>query len=331
MKPQLEPQKRPIEQLAIPPEVFNHFRPSCEEDYNDLSVQTIIFNHPSDNRPFVQVGVHGCEFVALLDSGSNATVMSLQQFRRISVSPLKDLDRPCDLRSASGQNMPVRGQCFLPFSFKGMTKVVCTLVVENLSVDCLLGMDFWQAFGITPELHDCALVDPGSIQVSDAEGRSEESTLTPEQAKEIDIVKSLFQGVTPGKLNTTTLTEHKIVIKEEFQGKDPVIRYPYKMSPHKLAKVWSEVDRWRSMGIIEESDSDWSLNIVAVSKPDDSVRLCLDARPINERTVRDAYPLPHPGRILGSLPKARFLSTIDLKEAFLQVPLASKGRLPLSN
>lgn len=327
LKPQLEPKQRTIEQLAIPSEVFENFRPSCEEDYNDhLSVQTIIFNHPLDNRPFALVEVHGYEFAALLDSGSNATVMSMRQFRRISPSSLKDLDHPCELRSANGQNMPVQGQCYLPFTFKGKTKVVCTLIVENLSVDCLLGMDFWRAFGITPELHDCALVNPDVDQVLEGGVHSDESTLTPEQAERIEEVKSLFQGVTPGKLNTTTLTEHRIVIKEEFQGKDPVIRYPYKMSPNKLSKVWGEVDRWRSMGIIEESDSDWSLNIVAVTKPDDSIRLCLDARPINERTVRDAYPLPHPGRILGSLPKARFLSTIDLKEAFLQVPLAKDSR-----
>lgn len=52
----------------------------------------------------------------------------------------------------------------------------------------------------------------------------------------------------------------------------------------------------------------------------------MDARKVNERTVRDAYPLPHPGRILGQLPRARYLSTIDLSEAFLQIPLEKTSR-----
>lgn len=324
LKSQLESLERPIDHLVIPPEIFNSFRPAKPEDYNDrISVQTIIFNNPSDNRPFVLVEVCGSEFAALLDSGSNATIISERQFRRISPGPLKSLDHPCELRSANGQVISVRGQCYLPFTFKGITKVVCTLVVDKLSVDCLLGMDFWKSFGITPELKDCALVGPGRVQSAEEELQS---TLSASQAARINQVKSWFQGVEPGKLSTTTLTEHRIIIKEEFQNKDPVIRYPYKMSPSKLQKVWAEVDRWRAMGIIEESDSDWSLNLVAVTKPDDSIRLCLDARPLNERTVRDAYPLPHPGRILGSLPKARYLSTIDLKEAFLQVPLAQDSR-----
>ena len=328
LKSQLREEPRPIECLQINPQIFDSFRPARDEDYNDpLFVETIVLNDPSDNRPFTFVAVHGYTFKALLDSGSNATIITQKLYRKFSKSPLKGLEKPFELRSANGQTLPILGQAYLPYTFQNMTKVICTLVVERLTFPSILGMDFWCAFGITPELQNCALLNINEEQETEVENNvPSESILTPEQLDQIDKIKSCFQAVVPGRLNTTSLTEHRIVIKEEFQNATPVCRYPYKMSPRKLSKVWDEVDRWRSMGIIEESDSDWSLNIVAVTKPDDSIRLCLDARPLNERTVRDAYPLPHPGRILGSLPKAKYLSTIDLKEAFLQVPLAKGSR-----
>ncbi|XP_055522617.1 uncharacterized protein LOC129716806 [Wyeomyia smithii] len=328
LKSQLCKDVRPIESLKLDPQIYNSFRPAHDEDYRDpLFVETIILDDPSDNRPFVFVAVYGHSFKALLNSGSNATIITKKLYRKFSKSPLKGLERPVELRSANGQTLPILGQIYLPYTFQNKTKVICTLVVEQLTVSSILGMDFWRAFGITPELQTCALLNSGSERDEEVEiDAPSESILTPEQIACIEQVTTCFQAVVPGKLNTTSLTEHRIVIKEEFHSAAPVCRYPYKMSPRKLSKVWEEVDRWRSMGIIEEPDSDWSLNIVAVTKPDGSIRLCLDARPLNERTVRDAYPLPHPGRILGSLPKAKYLSTTDLKEAFLQVPLAKGSR-----
>ncbi|XP_058448953.1 uncharacterized protein LOC131428910 [Malaya genurostris] len=327
LKSQLADSKRSVEQLSIDPQIYNSFRPACDKDYeNSLSVETIVLDDPSDDRPFAIVAVYGKTFKALLDSGSNATIMTEKLYRKFSKHPVKSLERPIELRSANGQPLPIIGQAYLPYTFQNLTKVICTLIVEHLTVNSILGIDFWRAFGILPEIQTCALSNSGQEAEVIDNDEPRESILTTEQLACIEDVKKCFQVVEPGKLNMTSSTEHRIVIKEEFQGAAPVCRYPYHMTPKKLSKVWEEVDRWRSMGIIEESDSDWSLNIVAVTKPDDSIRLCLDARPLNERTVRDAYPLPHPGRILGSLPKAKYLSTIDLKEAFLQVPLAKDSR-----
>ncbi|XP_055604681.1 uncharacterized protein LOC129752916 [Uranotaenia lowii] len=171
-------------------------------------------------------------------------------------------------------------------------------------------------------IRQCALLQ----EESDIESIAPECMLTPTEAQDLEKIKLMFQIAKPGYLPTTSVTQHIIEIADEWKSKPPVRQYPYTMSPKTREKVVAELDRMLEVGIIERCQSDWSLPVVPVIKPSGKVRLCLDARKLNERTVRDAYPLPHPGRILGQLPKARYLSTIDLSEAFLQIPLEERSR-----
>ncbi len=82
------------------------------------------------------------------------------------------------------------------------------------------------------------------------------------------------------------------------------------------------------LGVIEESDSSWSSPVSLVRKPG-KIRLCLDARKVNQLTVKDAYPLPLIEGLLSRLDQTKFISSIDLKDAFWQIPL-DEGSRPLT-
>lgn len=127
-------------------------------------------------------------------------------------------------------------------------------------------------------------------------------------------------------LDITPLISHKIELREEFSKSPPIRINPYPTSPDMQIKINKELDKMLTQGVIEKSKSDWSLSTVPVLKPTGEVRLCLDARRLNERTQRDAYPLPHQDRILSRLGSCRYLSTIDLTKAFLQIPLDIDSR-----
>lgn len=60
-------------------------------------------------------------------------------------------------------------------------------------------------------------------------------------------------------------------------------------------------------GVIEPSDSAWSLPIVVVRKKDGKHRFCIDFRRVNEVTHRDAYPLPQVTATLDKLRGALFI------------------------
>jgi len=46
------------------------------------------------------------------------------------------------------------------------------------------------------------------------------------------------------------------------------------------------------LGVIEETNSSWSSPVTLVQKGPKN-RLCLDARKVNSRTIKDGYPQPH--------------------------------------
>ncbi|XP_055599014.1 uncharacterized protein LOC129748419 [Uranotaenia lowii] len=292
-----------------------------QERQADTEICNISYPFPNDHRPFVEIRIHDFPVRALLDSGSNYSLISENLFAKTRQKKVFALAKSLDLHSASGDSLEVLGQACLPIQFDGRIKVITILVVANLSIDCICGMDFWTKFHIVP-----TQLTGDSVNAAVVEEVPDPTNMSSlEEEEKLEEIKNSFLAAGHGKLTTTPLATHRIVLKEEYKGKPPVRQFPYVMSPKTQALVAVELERLLEAGIIERSDSDWSLNCVPVIKPN-KVRLCLDARKINERTVRDAYPLPHPGRILGQLPKANYLSTIDLSEAFLQVPLDKESR-----
>jgi len=54
--------------------------------------------------------------------------------------------------------------------------------------------------------------------------------------------------------------------------------------------------------------------------------MCVDYRQLNENSVPDAYPLSTINHILEWLRNARYISTLDLKNGYWQIPVAPASR-----
>lgn len=289
-------------------------------DLNPTSVLTVL----TDNRPFLNISLFGRTVKALLDSGSQKTLLSDKTSPIWRLSSTKILPSNLTLTSASGDPLPVAGRVNLPFTIGDKTRVLESTIVEDLPVDCIAGIDFFDAFDIHISVDNMFLFQ---INVEECPTSSPELVeLSSEQDREINRVKSHFKPAMSDQLEVTSLVQHTIELKDEFKSVAPtrVTPFPYSPSIHKALN--EEIDRLLALGVIEESNSDWALNAVPIKKPNGSIRLCLDARKLNTRTKRDAYPLAHVGRILGRLGKTRYLSTIDLKDAFLQIPLCPESK-----
>ena len=114
-------------------------------------------------------------------------------------------------------------------------------------------------------------------------------------------------------LGTCDKIPHKIVTSDEQPPNQPYRRIP----PHHLGEVRELLHKFLHQGIIRKSTSPHASPIVLVKKKDGSLRICVDYRRLNAKTVRDSFPLPRIEESLEALRGARYLSTLDLAHAWL--------------
>ncbi|KAI3385870.1 hypothetical protein SNEBB_007958 [Seison nebaliae] len=92
-------------------------------------------------------------------------------------------------------------------------------------------------------------------------------------------------------------------------------------------QVKSQLNEMEEAGILEPAISSFNSPLITVAKNNTSeLRICNDYRGINENLKPCMQALPHLGDVLSRLGKAKYFSRIDLRSAFLQIPLDKKSR-----
>ena len=91
-------------------------------------------------------------------------------------------------------------------------------------------------------------------------------------------------------------------------------------------KVDQEIKRMLEKGIIQRSSSPYINPTVSVIKKDGIVRLCLDARRLNDILLED-WECPEPAEILFQKCKGiKVMSSLDMTSSFWQVPLEENSK-----
>ncbi|PIK53609.1 hypothetical protein BSL78_09527 [Apostichopus japonicus] len=80
------------------------------------------------------------------------------------------------------------------------------------------------------------------------------------------------------------------------------------------------------MGIVTRGDGEYAFPLVALRKPDGTLRHCEDLRKLNQVTKVDAKPIPDQEEIFAKLSKDLFFSKIDLSKGYWQVPMDEKSK-----
>ena len=121
---------------------------------------------------------------------------------------------------------------------------------------------------------------------------------------------------------TTPLIQHEIRLTET----EPIKQRYQPQNPRMQAVINEEVDRMLADGIIEPSRSPWSSPVVIAKKKDGAPRFCINFKKINDISRKDAYPLPFINAILDKLRRAKYISSIDLKQGYWQIPLTEDSK-----
>ena len=124
-------------------------------------------------------------------------------------------------------------------------------------------------------------------------------------------------------LGRTSIIEHTINLVPDTR---PIKQPPYRLPLAKRQEAEHEIKAMAEMDLIEPSTSPWSAPAIMVPKKNGKLRLCVDYRRLNKKTIPDSQPLPHIGDSLDALGGAKWFSTLDLKMGFHQVSVAEQDR-----
>ena len=118
-------------------------------------------------------------------------------------------------------------------------------------------------------------------------------------------------------LGGTKAVRHPIRMFDHIPSKQPHRRIP----PAQYDEVRKHLQDMLDCGAIRESHSPYASPIVLVRKKDSSLRLCIDYRKINEKTIKDSYALPRIEETLDALHGAKWFSSLDLQSGYWQVEI----------
>ena len=152
-----------------------------------------------------------------------------------------------------------------------------------------------------------------------------DSVISEEQKEEATDIFEKWQSVFskgPLDLGHTDLVRHEINLSDEKPFKEQVRR----ISPALFEEVREHISEMLEAEAIRPSQSPYSSNVVVVRKKDGTIRLCIDYRKLNLRTIGDAYPIPRIEDSLHLLVGSRFFTKLDLKAGYWQVELKEEDK-----
>lgn len=298
--------------------------------------------------------VFGKSFNGLIDSGAMATIIGRSLAEHLEENNIKPCFRTLPLQMANGFKSKVSKVYKFSCKIGGVPTSVEALYLPSLTTEMVIGMDLISELRLITVnrpstnldheiiqgrqqpmkstsiprskrlqpreqiLNDpsCVILEEPGLQLDViASLRSEEQTcLTKFLANELP----LFENVS----GRTTLVEHKIRLKDD----EPIKQRHYHLNPAMRKIVDDELDAMLRDDVIEPSKSAWSSPIVLAKKSSGKYRFCVDMRRVNASSKKDAYPLPKINAILENLKDAKYMSTIDLKNGYWQVPLAEESK-----
>jgi len=146
------------------------------------------------------------------------------------------------------------------------------------------------------------------------------TNLTQEQCRQFIDVLRKHQAVfckSSDDLGFTTTVQHHIDLVDNKPIKVPHRRVP----PHLMNEVKQLIQKFLQQNVIRPSSSPYGAAAVLVRKKDKSLRLCVDYRLLNQKTLKDAYPLPRIDEALDALHGSKYYTTLDLQQGYYQVAL----------
>ena len=243
-----------------------------------------------------------------LDSGATVNVLSEKAYRCIyGADRIKDLEKT-DVTLVMYNKVtekPLGKKRVRLINPKNKKRYSVEFVVVRGNTRSILGARASQQMQLLT-------VNPNNIEVVNTLNKDVYQPLTREQV--LEKYSDVFQG--EGCLDAP--------LRLEVDKAIPPVQLPTRKVPIAIKdRLKEEIDRLTNLHIIAPVDvpTEWISALVATTKKNGKIRLCIDPKPLNQALRRNHYPLPTIEDILPELSQAKCFSVLDAKNGFWQIPL----------
>jgi hypothetical protein len=203
------------------------------------------------------------------------------------------------------------------------------LLLDLEGMDVLLGMDWMTRHRVSLDIPSRAVEidspdhEPTILYLPQREcSNSYAYAIEGNKLKDIPIVYK-YPDIFPDDLLGMPPDRDIEFIIELQPGTAPIFKRPYRMPPNELAELKIQLQDLLNKGYIRPSASPWGCPVLFVKKKDNSLRLCVDYRPLNAVTIKNKYPLPRIDILFDQLAGAKVFSKIDLRSGYHQIKIRS--------
>ena len=277
------------------------------DDFVIEAVYGVDSNGGKDTEALAVVNILDCSVRVKLDTGAEVNVMPERVYQQLVAN--EDVSKNAQLRETAvkltgygGAQIPVKGTCMLPCSYKTQ-QIVSEFFIVETNNRTVLSLETCKQLNLIRVMHS---VTSDNLV----------SGCSTEQIKEN--YSKVFQSL--GKLEES----YRMQLDPKAV---PVAQVPRKIPAMLRCKLKQELDRMEEEQVIANVDepTDWVHNPVIVEKPNGKLRVCLDPRELNKYLKREQYQLPTLEEIASRLHGARFFSTLDANQGYWQIPLDEKS------
>lgn len=266
-------------------------------------------------RLFVHDRITGARF--LVDTGAD-----------VSVTPALRTDKArqsdVHLYAANGTKIKTYGERSVTLDIGLRRPLKWIFCIADVPY-AILGVDVLHKYGLVIDVKARRISDP--LTGLETSGSLEPATITSISAfdrteKFAKLLKE-FPEILSNLSNQQSTEKHSVRHHITTSGA-PVAERPRRLPPDRLQVAKDEFQLMMEQGFCRPSDSPWASPLHLVRKKNGDWRPCGDYRRLNAQTIPDRYPIAHVQDYANILANKKIFSTIDLRKAYHQIPVAEE-------
>jgi hypothetical protein len=276
----------------------------------------------------------GKPVMALVDSGANTSFVSRDWVLKagLPIRPVTGVIQQC----IDGSEMPRLGVLKDVILENGKYRVKVTLEVVDLTGEqqMLIGLNLFQQLGF--KISGVPFLWPQVPEVAQAATEVEKQVEDRPAGVGEDGVHEEWKQVLADNAaipQTSVCKLPEAVVHIDTGTAKPIYVRQYDTPKHLHDRVSARVAEWVANGWVKPAPqgNPWNFTLLVAPKGEDDIRVCLDARRLNEVIVEQVdSSLPNIHHLIQNLGKFKWISVIDLQNSYQQFPIAPEDQHKVS-